>query len=220
MPSERVVPIKVLHQAPESGSYSPEPVGRAPQTKQSQTYAKSAAPVGRSSNNSVNHADAGSKPTSSPATWQKAPQPSAAPPVQPTEDCRVVEAKKKIAVVLHDIEQLEQSVNTFSGKKSDKIYLKLEEELTKKLLRLDEVNASGAPGEEEVRAERKAAIRKVQQTLDVLELKVAFGDDDNVTAATENEIGSMSNTHTGGDKGDESVVPANESVGSDMFSSH
>ena len=89
-----------------------------------------------------------------------------------TEDHRVAAARKKIAEVLKGIEEIEAEVNAFAGAKEDKVFIRLEHELTNKLLRLDTVSAAGAPGENDIRSERKAAIKRVQQTLDILELKV------------------------------------------------
>ena len=106
-----------------------------------------------------------------------------APPVQTAESSRVTEAKNKICDVLQALEQLEASVSSFSGTKTEKSFLKLEEELTKQLLRLDEVNASGTPGEEEVRVERKATVKKIQRLLDILEMN----------ATQENVPGNMAN---------------------------
>jgi len=91
-----------------------------------------------------------------------------------TDDHREVAARKKIADVLNGIEELEKEVNSFEGTKEDKVFIRLEHELTNKLLRLDAVGAAGAPGENDIRLERKAAIKRVQQTLDILELKVMF----------------------------------------------
>uniref|UniRef100_H2ZB10 WW domain-containing protein n=1 Tax=Ciona savignyi TaxID=51511 RepID=H2ZB10_CIOSA len=122
----------------------------------------------------------------------KSPQPSTTPPTQsaPTpakprtpspraspDDHRVVAARKKIADALSDLGSIESEVDQFAGNNKDKTYLKLEHVLTKKLLQLDEVSAAGAPGESDIRAERKAAIKRVQQTLDVLELKSMSNED-------------------------------------------
>ena len=90
----------------------------------------------------------------------------------PTADHREEAARKKIADVLDGIQALEEEVNSFRGTKEDKAYIRLEHELTNKLLHLDTVSAAGAPGENNIRSERKAAIKRVQQTLDILELKV------------------------------------------------
>ena len=88
------------------------------------------------------------------------------------DDHRVVAARKQISNVLQGIEDLEAEVNSFAGTREDKAYIRVEHELTNKLLRLDAVNAAGAPGEDDIRSQRKAAVKRVQQTLDILELKV------------------------------------------------
>lgn len=77
----------------------------------------------------------------------------------------------QIAEIIKDLPSIEADVNSFQGKK-DKSYLKLEELLTRKLLKLDAISAGMVTGAEKVRNERKAVVKRVQQTLDILELKV------------------------------------------------
>ena len=88
------------------------------------------------------------------------------------DDHRIVEARQRIADAVKGLESLETEVNQFSGSRDDKVFLRLEHDLTNRILRLDAVSAAGAPNEAEIRAERKAAIKRLQQTLDILELKV------------------------------------------------
>ena len=90
-------------------------------------------------------------------------------------DPQVASAMSQITEIVKDLPSIEAEVNTFQGTKKDKSYLKLEEMLTRKLLKLDAVSAGMATGAEKVRNERKAVVKRVQQTLDILELKVMGG---------------------------------------------
>lgn len=90
---------------------------------------------------------------------------------QQQDDPKVAVAMAQIAEIIKDLPSIEADVNSFQGKK-DKSYLKLEELLTRKLLKLDAISAGMVTGAEKVRNERKAVVKRVQQTLDILELKV------------------------------------------------
>lgn len=63
---------------------------------------------------------------------------------------------------------LQEDVDEFVGRKSDKSYRVLEELLTKELLLLDSVETQG---QEAVRQARKDAVQKIQAILDQLEKK-------------------------------------------------
>lgn len=63
---------------------------------------------------------------------------------------------------------LQEDVDEFVGRKSDKSYRVLEELLTKELLLLDSVETQG---QETVRQARKDAVQKIQAILDQLEKK-------------------------------------------------
>ncbi|XP_076812602.1 uncharacterized protein LOC143459366 isoform X1 [Clavelina lepadiformis] len=166
-PVERSIPIKVMHESPGNVTTS-------------SNLKKTAEPPRTSSSSNVTPA---ATSTSKPPQVNNQCEAEAPDPVRShsqasttekdgSEDYRVVEARKRIAGILADLEELEKEVDAFSGSRTDKQFLKLENLLTNKLLRLDEINATGAPGAEEIRTERKAAIKQIQQTLDVLELKV------------------------------------------------
>lgn len=64
--------------------------------------------------------------------------------------------------------QLEQEVDEFVGKKTDKSYRLLEEMLTKLLLELDSIETGGQDG---VRQARKEAVHRIQAILEILERK-------------------------------------------------
>ena len=83
-------------------------------------------------------------------------------------------AKQQIAFVLNDFDQLKSEIDSFAGHRADKQYLRLEHELTNKLLCLDSVSAVGAPEQiDEIRAKRKAAVVQIQGALDMLESKAS-----------------------------------------------
>lgn len=63
---------------------------------------------------------------------------------------------------------LQEDVDEFVGKKTDKTYRYLEELLTKELLALDSVETQG---QEAIRQARKEAVRRIQGILDRLEKK-------------------------------------------------
>ncbi|XP_009859372.2 uncharacterized protein LOC100185325 isoform X3 [Ciona intestinalis] len=197
-PKERVVPIQVVHESPKQPNYHPQqampqaPPQNFPQQQsyqqpnfarfptsppQQQFQTKQQPP--QQTHQHPGHRDvpitASPKPTAAPPTLTppvtQAPKPRTPSPQPAQDDHRVIAARKKIADALSDLESIENDVNQLSGESKDKAYLKLEHLLTKKLLALDEVTAAGAPGESDIRAERKAAVKRVQQTLDVLELK-------------------------------------------------
>ena len=72
---------------------------------------------------------------------------------------------KKIIHVLEKVQYLEQEVEEFVGKKTDKAYWLLEEMLTKELLELDSVETGG---QDSVRQARKEAVCKIQAILEKL----------------------------------------------------
>ncbi|CAJ0943569.1 unnamed protein product [Ranitomeya imitator] len=74
----------------------------------------------------------------------------------------------KICQVLERVEDLEEEVDEFVGKKTDMSYRCLEEMLTKELLELDSVETGGQDG---IRQARKEAVKKLQSILERLERK-------------------------------------------------
>lgn len=73
----------------------------------------------------------------------------------------------KVQKIVARVAKLEQEVKCFDGKKNDKRYLLLEELLTKELLALDSVDPEGRV---DVRQARRDGVRRVQTTLDALEM--------------------------------------------------
>ncbi|XP_027561434.1 BAG family molecular chaperone regulator 3 [Neopelma chrysocephalum] len=102
---------------------------------------------------------------------QERPPPEEAPP--PPKTMETGEPPKhpgvlKVEAILEKVQMLEQAVNSFEGKKTDKKYLMIEEYLTKELLALDSVDPEGRA---DVRQARRDGVRKVQTILEKLEQK-------------------------------------------------
>uniref|UniRef100_A0AAV2MS44 BAG domain-containing protein n=1 Tax=Knipowitschia caucasica TaxID=637954 RepID=A0AAV2MS44_KNICA len=93
----------------------------------------------------------------SPAPGQPNPQPLSDNP-----------SLAKVQLVMARVLLLQEDVDEFVGKKSDKSYRCLEELLTKELLVLDSVETQG---QENVRQARKEAVQRIQAILDRLEKK-------------------------------------------------
>lgn len=74
----------------------------------------------------------------------------------------------KVQQVMARMMLLQEDVDEFVGKKTDKSYRCLEELLTKELLELDSVETQG---QENVRQARKDAVQRIQAILDRLEKK-------------------------------------------------
>ncbi|XP_048368882.1 BAG family molecular chaperone regulator 4 isoform X2 [Sphaerodactylus townsendi] len=86
----------------------------------------------------------------------------------PPEPSDVQPGVQKVMDVMEGVELLEEEVDEFVGKKTDKGYRLLEEMLTKKLLELDSIETGG---QENVRQARKEAVHRIQAILEELERK-------------------------------------------------
>lgn len=75
---------------------------------------------------------------------------------------------QRILHVMGEAEQLEEEVDEFVGKKTDKSYRLLEEMLTKLLLELDSIETGG---QDSVRQARKESVHRIQAILEKLERK-------------------------------------------------
>ncbi|XP_070288260.1 BAG family molecular chaperone regulator 3 isoform X1 [Myotis yumanensis] len=98
------------------------------------------------------------------------PAPAEATPQKPgaAEAPRKHPGVLKVEAILEKVQGLEQAVDSFEGKKTDKKYLMIEEYLTKELLALDSVDPEGRA---DVRQARRDGVRKVQTILEKLEQK-------------------------------------------------
>jgi len=89
-----------------------------------------------------------------------------------TQDHRVTKCLKQIEEVVADLEEINLEVENFAGSEKNKLYLKIEDQLTKKLLKLDGIDTSDLPPNTLiVRTNRKSAVRKIQGIIDKLEAK-------------------------------------------------
>ncbi|XP_019718286.1 BAG family molecular chaperone regulator 4 isoform X1 [Hippocampus comes] len=107
-----------------------------------------------------NHSQ-GEPPPSAP-TQSQAPGKAGPPPV--SDNPSLARVQQIVARVL----LLQEDVDEFVGKKTDKSYRCLEELLTKELLELDSVETQGL---ENIRQARKEAVQRIQAILDRLERK-------------------------------------------------
>uniref|UniRef100_A0A8C3PM40 BAG cochaperone 4 n=2 Tax=Charadriiformes TaxID=8906 RepID=A0A8C3PM40_9CHAR len=88
---------------------------------------------------------------------------------QPSTNSGAVQPEiQRILQVVGEAEQLEQEVDEFVGKKTDKSYRLLEEMLTKLLLELDSIETGG---QDSVRQARKESVHRIQAILEKLERK-------------------------------------------------
>ncbi|XP_030308787.1 BAG family molecular chaperone regulator 3 [Calypte anna] len=103
-------------------------------------------------------------PQEKPPPEEAATTPKTVEPGEPPKHPGVL----KVEAILEKVQMLEQAVNSFEGKKTDKKYLMIEEYLTKELLALDSVDPEGRA---DVRQARRDGVRKVQNILERLEQK-------------------------------------------------
>ena len=80
---------------------------------------------------------------------------------------------EQIDEILGDLPELRREAADFEGARGDKKFLRIDNDLTKKMIKLDGVGVSSeTPGSSEVRAKRKAAVKEVQQVISELEKNV------------------------------------------------
>ncbi|XP_028936967.1 BAG family molecular chaperone regulator 3 [Ornithorhynchus anatinus] len=113
-------------------------------------------------------------PTSEASEERPAPAEALPPKTAEGDDGPKHPGVLKVEAILEKVRGLEQAVNSFEGKKTDKKYLMIEEYLTKELLALDSVDPEGRP---DVRQARRDGVRKVQNILEKLEQKAVDGPD-------------------------------------------
>ncbi|CAG7716968.1 unnamed protein product [Allacma fusca] len=108
----------------------------------------------------------GANPNATPATADESQ--SVPPPVKkPTPAASQLE---KVEAISQDVKQLEKQVGEYTGTSKDKQYLCLDEELTRNLIKLDNIETEG---KEDVRNARKACIKLIQKCISELEEKIA-----------------------------------------------
>lgn len=79
-----------------------------------------------------------------------------------------------VKAIQDDLHKIDAEVALVRGEQRSKQYLRLEDRLTKALLRLDGIEADG---DSEVRSARRAAVHAVQRTIDCLESTASAGED-------------------------------------------
>ncbi|XP_074089623.1 BAG family molecular chaperone regulator 3 [Macrotis lagotis] len=166
--SSGYIPIQVIHKETDSkpvSQKSPPPPEKA-EVKVPSAPVPSPSPIPCSppAPSSSKNIAAEDKPASPiPSSAEPAPQKPADGEAGPKHPGVV-----KVEAILEKVQGLEQAVNSFEGKKTDKKYLMIEEYLTKELLALDSVDPEGRA---DVRQARRDGVRKVQQILEKLEQK-------------------------------------------------
>ncbi|XP_040609258.1 BAG family molecular chaperone regulator 3 isoform X2 [Mesocricetus auratus] len=160
------IPIQVIRKEADSKPVSQKPPPAAEKVEVKVSSAPipcpSPSPAPPAVPSSPKNVAAEQKAAPSPAPAEAAaPKPEAeAPPKHP--------GVLKVEAILEKVQGLEQAVDNFEGKKTDKKYLMIEEYLTKELLALDSVDPEGRA---DVRQARRDGVRKVQTILEKLEQK-------------------------------------------------
>lgn len=104
-----------------------------------------------------------------PKPAQNEQPPRSSPPASSTPaPLRDNSSLARVHLILSRVQLLQEDVDEFVGKKTDKSYRYLEELLTKELLELDSVETYG---QDVVRQARKEAVRRIQAILECLEKK-------------------------------------------------
>ena len=101
------------------------------------------------------------QPGKSPTPARTTPQPPSEPPAPPI-DPKVAKLDK----INEEVESLMDKIKNFSGSKSDKEYLYLDEMLTRHLIALDGIEPEG---QSEIRQMRKESIKSVNMCLSMLD---------------------------------------------------
>ncbi|MCI4381318.1 hypothetical protein PGIGA_G00250300 [Pangasianodon gigas] len=110
----------------------------------------------------------GNQPKPAPQHQHQQRDPPPPPPSAPQPPSSENPGLARVQEVLARVHLLQEDVDEFVGKKTDKSYRCLEELLTKELLVLDSVETNG---QDAVRSARKEAVQKIQAILDRLENK-------------------------------------------------
>lgn len=161
------IPIQVIRKEVESQPVSQKP---PPPSEKVEVKVPSAPVPGPSPSPAPSAVPSSPKNVAAEERAAPSPAPAEATPQKPGE----AEAPQKhpgvlkVEAILQKVQGLEQAVDNFEGKKTDKKYLMIEEYLTKELLALDSVDPEGRA---DVRQARRDGVRKVQTILEKLEQK-------------------------------------------------
>ncbi|XP_036032659.1 BAG family molecular chaperone regulator 3 [Onychomys torridus] len=161
------IPIQVIRKEPDSKPVSQKPPPPAEKVEVKVSSAPIPCPPPSPAPSAVP-----SPPKNVAAEEKAAPSPAPAEAAPPKPGEAEAPAKHpgvlKVEAILEKVQGLEQAVDNFEGKKTDKKYLMIEEYLTKELLALDSVDPEGRA---DVRQARRDGVRKVQTILEKLEQK-------------------------------------------------
>ncbi|XP_051049081.1 BAG family molecular chaperone regulator 3 isoform X2 [Phodopus roborovskii] len=159
------IPIQVIRKEADS-----KPVSQKPPPPAEKVEVKVSAPIPCPSPSPAPSA-VPSSPKNAAAEQKAAPSPAPAEAAAPKPEAEAPPKHPgvlKVEAILEKVQGLEQAVDNFEGKKTDKKYLMIEEYLTKELLALDSVDPEGRA---DVRQARRDGVRKVQTILEKLEQK-------------------------------------------------
>lgn len=98
------------------------------------------------------------------------PQPPRQPPPVKTKPT----SEELIQNIQKDVSELLTEVTNFDGKPRDKRYLYLDEMLTRKMILLDDIETGG---QDSIRNARRETIRRIQETIRILETKAQANED-------------------------------------------
>ncbi|XP_046406323.1 BAG domain-containing protein Samui [Ischnura elegans] len=90
------------------------------------------------------------------------------PPPQPPKPTLPKDPIARVKAIQEEVNELKKKVERFSGSRSDKEYIYLDEMLTRNLLKLDDIETEG---KDSIRQARKEAIRSIEKCISVLESK-------------------------------------------------
>ncbi|KAG8212730.1 hypothetical protein J437_LFUL019661 [Ladona fulva] len=164
-----------------SYSYAQAPPGHH-STAFASSHASSSPPTQRRSQTSFPQA---SKPQPQsqpqPAPHEPKPTPAKQPPA-PAKPALPKDPIAKVQAIQAEVNELKELIDKFSGSRTDKEYIYLDEMLTRNLIKLDDIETEG---KENIRLARKEAIRSIQRCISLLESKAPLPKDLTVEAGEE-----------------------------------
>ncbi|XP_071443344.1 BAG domain-containing protein Samui [Hetaerina americana] len=105
------------------------------------------------------------------ASAPQKPKPETPPPQQqppPPKQALPKDPIARVQAIVEEVNKLKNKVESFSGSRSDKEYIYLDEMLTRNLLKLDDIETEG---KDSIRQARKEAIRLIERCISLLESK-------------------------------------------------
>jgi hypothetical protein len=174
------IPIKVIHEYTSAKPPSSSGGQHAPASKQQSTPAQSSSNKFQPPKKSASTHEVPIQPPRKPQVYQKSS--SAGIPVSvlreeartdasPTSSSvspAIKQSLDKIVNVEDALGELSPLIDAFTGAKSSKDYVYLDEMLTRNLIKLDDVETHG---DDDVRSKRKACVHKIQKMVEHLDLR-------------------------------------------------